>query len=98
MDDGVDGERQFEPDDFLGQLALADKGAIVTCDVVRRRCGAVLDRYLDVVKAGVLELRKSLRRDADAGCDEIGIETGLPRRRRDLDQIASCTGLAAGEM
>ncbi len=38
------------------------------------------------------------RGDADARGDQIGVEPGLARRRRDLDQIAARAGLAAGEM
>ena len=52
----VDGERDFEMNDFGGERALAGEGAVVTGDAVGGRTLAVLDRYLHVIEAGFGEL------------------------------------------
>ena len=60
---------------------------------------AVLDRDLHVIEAGVASRSRSvLVGDADAGGDQIGVEPGLARRRRDLDEIAARGRLAARQM
>ena len=94
----VDGERDFEMNDFGGERALAGEGAFVTGDAVGGRTLAVLDRYLHVIKAGFGESSQSVQGDADCRGDEIGVKVGGMRRCHDRDEIAPRTRLAAGEM
>src|SRR5262249_25523185 len=59
---------------------------------------AVLDRDLHMVESRIGKLAEPLIRDADTGGDEIGVKTGVARRRHDVDEIAPRRRLAAGEV
>ncbi len=60
MDDGVDGQRQAQPYDLCGELALARIGAVIAGDAVGRCRHAVLDRELHMIEAGVGKLAERL--------------------------------------
>ena len=94
----IDGQRQAEPHRFGGERMLALERAAIAGDTVGRHRVGVLDRDLDVIEAGLPQVAHGARGDADARGDEIGVEPGLARVRRDLDEIAPRARLAAGEM
>ena len=94
----IDGERQAEPHRFRRQRVLALERAAIARDAVGRHGVGVLDRDLDVIEAGLPQIAHGARGDADAGGDQIGVEPGLARVRRDVDEIAPRAGLAAGQM
>ena len=71
----VDGERDFEMNDFGGERALAGEGAFVTGDAVGGGTLAVLDRYLHVIEASFGELPQSVQGDADEMSSRITIAT-----------------------
>ena len=98
MHDRIDGQRNFEIDDFGRKRALTRKGALIAGDMIGARFFAVLDRDLHVVEAGVGKLAQRRRGDADRGRDQIGVKAGLVRGGRDLDKIAARARLAAREM
>src|SRR5438067_468264 len=51
-----------------------------------------------MIEARLPQIAHGARGDADPRGDEIGVEPGLARVRRDVDEIAPRAGLAAGEM
>ena len=51
-----------------------------------------------MVKARLHKLGQSLARKADAGRDQVGVETCLPRACDHFDQIGTRQRLASGEM
>ena len=94
----IDGQRQAEPHRLGGERVLALERAAIAGDMIGRHRIGILDRHLDVVEAGLPQVAHGARGDADAGGDEIGVEPGLARMRRDVDQIAPRARLAAGQM
>src|SRR5262249_17601134 len=79
-------------------LALADKGAVIAGDVVGGFRIAVLDRDLNVIKPCLVQLSEPLGGEANARSDEIGVEAGEVGGGSDVDEIAPCRRLTAGEM
>src|SRR5262245_15534347 len=98
MNDNIDGERQLQLHDRMGQLAFAGKGASIASDVVGGLRIGVLDRDLDVIKPGLAQLGESPGGEANAGGDQIGVEAGEAGGGRDVDEIAPRRRLPAGEM
>ena len=82
MHHGVDRERDFQAHHLGRKRPLAREGAVIAGDMVGAFRLAVLDRNLHVVEAGVGELAQGRRGDADRRGDEIGVEAGAMRRRR----------------
>lgn len=98
MHDGVDGERQLQTHDLMGEFALAGKGAVIAGDTVGGVRLAVLDRDLDVIKSRVAEFGKPPGGQANAGGDQIGVEPGGAGSGRNIDEVTPRGGLAPGEM
>jgi hypothetical protein len=98
MHDRVHGQRQLVPHDLGRERALARKRAVIARDVVGGGGLAVLDGDLHVIEPGRGERAQFPLGDADCGGDEIGVEPGRVRARRDIDEIAARPGLAAREV
>ena len=61
VDDGVDRQRHVQAGDSLGEAQLAGVSAVVASDAVGGDGVGILDRQLDVVQAGGLQLRQPAR-------------------------------------
>ena len=98
MDHGIDGQRQAIVGDGFGDDLFLRVGAFIIADPVGGFSFGVLDRELNVIEPGVGKRLHFLRRQSDAGCDEIGIEPDLGAMRDDLKEIMPRRRLATREM
>src|ERR1700677_3346754 len=98
MHHDIDGEWNFQTDDVGSKRPLPRERTLVARDMISTVACAVLDRNLHMVETGVGEPIQYRRSDADRRGDEIGVETGRMRRRRDLDEVAPGSWLPAREM
>ncbi len=95
---GVDGQRQADRGDLLGERQLLGMAVLVAADPVGALGPAVLDAELEMIEPGIGQALELGPVEQDAGGDQVGVLADRRGMADQLRQIRPQGRLAAGKM